>query len=128
MYALRVSECADALAEPVPLAEDRRRSGRPRYISPALIPLLRNPVGVAIVDDATPAPRAIEVVRQRILSPWASFARWAWVSLGAWISTVTAIRLATGNVSWVALAGGIILLLWLGWASREEWEWDISNP
>jgi hypothetical protein len=119
MYEAYDLDCAEAQAEPAPHSEpanDRRRPGRPQHVSPALIPLLRNPAGMAIADEAPPTPtrRAL----RRIVSPLAVFERWVWIALGVWISTIAAIWLLTGRVSLVALAGGIILLCWMGSASR----------
>jgi hypothetical protein len=125
MYDAYDLDCAEAQAEPAPLSEpanDRRRPGRPQHVSPALIPLLRNPAGMAIADDALPAPtaRALRRIVAQWVAPWVVFERWVWVSLGIWTSTIAAIWLVTGRVSLVALAGGIILLCWMGSASRSE--------
>ena len=89
-----------------------------RHVNPALIPLLRNPAGIAIVEDSVQARSVIKAALQRLISPWAGLEFWVWASSGVWISTIAAIWLFTGKVSCIGSAGGIILLFWVGWASR----------
>ena len=99
MYLLDDSKCAAgplAHAPAVGLNDDRRRPGRIHEMNPALIPLLRNPVEVVIVDDIISAPPgAIKAALQEI--------SWIWALLAAWLTIVEAIRLVTGNGALIAL-------------------------
>jgi hypothetical protein len=121
MYELDDLHCIDAPVEPAPpveLSEERRRPGRLQHVNPTLIPLLRNPAGDAIVEDTVQAQSMIKAALQRLIFPWAALEVWVWASSGVWISTIAAIWLLTGKVSCIGSAGGIILLFWVGWASR----------
>jgi hypothetical protein len=104
MYLLDDSKCAAGPIAPTPavgLDHDRRRPGRIHEMNPALIPLLRNPVEVVIVNDIISAPPgAINAALQKT--------SWIWVLLVAWLSIVEAIRLVTGNGSLIALLGVLL--------------------
>jgi hypothetical protein len=93
-----------APARQTELVTDRRRPDRIHDVSPALIPLLRNPAGVAVVDDLVPMPGAIAVALQGIVLFLGSFSVWTWASLGVGISTAMTVWVATGHGSWIALA------------------------
>jgi hypothetical protein len=99
----------DAPARQTELVTDRRRPDRIHDVSPALIPLLRNPAGVAVVDDLVPMPRAIAVALQGIVLFLGSFSVWTWASLGAGISTAIAVWFATGHGSWMGVAAANLL-------------------
>ena len=133
MYELDDLHCVDAPvapASPIELSEERRRPGRLQHVNPTLIPLLRSPAEVAIVEDTVQAQSVIKAALRR-LSPWAALEIWVWTSSGVWISTIAAIWLLTGKVSSIGSAGGIILLFWVGWASRYGSfviKYDLSTP
>jgi hypothetical protein len=99
MYLLDDSRCGAGPFAPAPAGgpnDERRRPGRSHEINPALIPLLRNPAEVVIVDEIISAPPgAIKAALQEI--------SWIWALLVAWLSIVEAIRLVTGHGSLIAL-------------------------
>jgi hypothetical protein len=99
--------CVDAPVAPAHQTgrvTDRRRPDRMHDVSPALIPLLRNPAGVAVVDDLVPMQGAMVVALQGIRDFSASLGLWIWASLGIGISTAITVWFATGHGSWIALA------------------------
>jgi hypothetical protein len=109
--------CVDAPVAPAHqtgLVTDRRRPGRVNDVSPALIPLLRNPAGVAVADDLVPMPGAIVVALQEIRHFWGSLGIWIWASLGGGISTGVTVWFATGHGSWIGLAAANSLLFFYG--------------
>jgi hypothetical protein len=125
MYALLEPRQSDASVEPAPVSEftrDRRRPGRIQNVSPALVPLLRNAAELPIADDSIRAPGPISAALRSIRLLWLSLGMYLLASLG-WAGIIATIWCVTGNISWIALAGGIILLFGLGWASCEA-----SNP
>jgi hypothetical protein len=80
MYIIRDSHCIDAQVTPVREAEtvkDRRRPGRIQDVSPALIPLLRDPTAGSVAGNLVP------VDRFQIAAAWAASAYPAdvWLSL-----------------------------------------------
>ncbi len=80
MYDIRDSHCIDAQVTPVRQAEtvkDRRRPGRIQDVSPALIPLLRDPTAGSVAGNLVP------VDRFQIAAAWAASAYPAdvWLSL-----------------------------------------------
>jgi hypothetical protein len=104
--------CIDAPVAPVLQAElikDRRRPDRIHDVSPALIPLLRNPAGVAVVDDIVPMPGAIVAALHGIRLFLGSLGVWIWASLGVVISTAITVWFATGHGLWIALAAANLL-------------------
>jgi hypothetical protein len=104
--------CIDAPVAPVLHAElikDRRRPDRIHDVSPALIPLLRNPAGVAVVNDIVPVPGAIMAALQGIRLVFGSFGEGIWASLGVGISTAITVWFATGHGSWIAVAAANML-------------------
>ena len=109
--------CIDAPVAPVLQAElikDRRRPDRIHDVSPALIPLLRNPAGVAVVDDFVPMPGTIAVALEGIRPFLGSFRVWIWASLAVGISTALTVSIATGHGLWIGLAAGNLLSLLYG--------------
>jgi hypothetical protein len=103
-----------APVDQVGLLKDRRRPGRIHDVSPALIQLLRNPPGVAVVDDSVPMPEANEVASRsnRLFSSTSGI--WTWVSLGVGMSTAAIVWFATGHGSWTVAAVGNLLSLLYG--------------
>jgi hypothetical protein len=82
MYDVRDSYRTDAQVAPLLQAEivkDRRRPGRIHNISPALIPLLRNPTGGSVAGDLAP------IDSFQIAAAWVASAYPAdiWLSLSA---------------------------------------------
>ena len=121
MYALLEPRQSDTSADPakvVAFNRDRRRPGRIENVSPALVPLLRNAAELPIANDRIRAPGPIKAALQSIRLLWLSLGMYFLASLG-WAGLIATIWVVTGNVSWIALAGGIILLFGLGWASCE---------
>ena len=104
MYLLDDSKWAAGPLAPAPavgLNDDRRRPGRIHEMNPALIPLLRNPVEVVIVDDIISAPPgAIKAALQEML--------WVCALLAALLTTVAAIKLVTGYGPLLALVGALL--------------------
>jgi hypothetical protein len=98
-----------APARQTELVTDRRRPDRIHDVSPALIPLLRNPAGVAVVDDIVPMPGAIEAALQGIRLFLSSLGVWIWASLGVGISTAVTVWFVTGHGSSIALAAANLL-------------------
>jgi hypothetical protein len=99
--------CIDAPvtpAHPTALIKDRRRPDRIHDVSPALIPLLRNPAGAAVVDNIVLVSGPIVVELQGIRVFWGSLEVWIWASLVVGIFTAIAVWFATGHGSWIALA------------------------
>ena len=97
------------------LVEDRRRLGRIHYVSPALIPLLRNAATAAIVYDIYPTPVADVIVpmlgaTENVLQGnrffGGSLGIWSGASLGIGIFTTAPVWLATGHGSSIAQAVG----------------------
>ena len=65
-----------------PVAQDRRRPGRVEQVSPAIIPLLRDPARCVDTDqDTDPLAPARGVVFGLLLS----VALWALIGLGVWL-------------------------------------------
>jgi hypothetical protein len=121
MYALLEPRHSDASVDPAPVVEfsrDRRRPGRVQSVSPELVPLLRSAAELPIADDSIRAPGLIKVALQSIRLLWLSLGMYFLASLG-WAGIIATIWFVTGNVSWIALTGGIILLFGLGWTSCE---------
>ena len=80
---------------------DRRRPGRIHEMNPALIPLLRNPVEVVIVDDTISAPPgAVKAALQET--------SWICALLAALLTIVSAIKLVTGYGPLLALVGALL--------------------
>ena len=107
----------DAPAAPARQTEfvtDRRRPDRIHNVSPALIPLLRNPAGVAVVDDLVLMPGTIAVTLPGIRPFLGSFKVWIGASLVVGISTALTVWLATGDGSWIGLAAGNLLSFFYG--------------
>ena len=99
--------CIDAPVTPAhqtALIKDRRRPDRIHDVSPALIPLLRNPAGAVVVDDTVLVSGPIVVALQGIRVVLGSFGIWIWASLVVGISTAMAVWFATGHGSWIAPA------------------------
>jgi hypothetical protein len=100
------------------LIKDRRRLGRIHYVSPALIPLLRNAATVAIVYDIYSIPVADVIVPMQAATEDAlqgnrlfggSLGIWPAASLGIGIFTAATVWFATGHGSSIALAVGNVL-------------------
>jgi hypothetical protein len=78
------------------IIKDRRRPGRVHDASPALVPLLRKPASMGVVDDIVHMPGAAEVARQGT--------RRFGGSLGVGIFTAATVWFLTGHGSSIALA------------------------
>jgi hypothetical protein len=103
-----------ALARQTELVTDRRRPDRIHNVSPTLIPLLRNPAGVAVVDDLVLMPGTIAVDLEGIRPFLGLFRVWIWASLAVGISTALTVWVATGHGLWIGLAAGNLLSLLYG--------------
>jgi hypothetical protein len=110
-----IFEMVDSIDAPVAPAlqveriTDRRRPGRVHDVSPALIPLLRNPGGVAVVDDIVAITEGNEVAPQGISRIAGSAGIWTWTSWEAGILTAAAFWFVTGHGSSIASALGNVL-------------------